>query len=282
MRDIELRLIGHQSPDGTLRWSDNVALTEAVHTLVYRLTREVVEKPGLGRAARVVERLSEVRVGLETGSTRMVFTVGDEELVIDDQWAEEVDRSFWSLVESMNDNVCPPGTLPTIAAAMDDFVNGITRAAPKVEISIAGHEPILTDTRRLSRQPWQDAALRPTEERQVTGELQMVDLHSAHFRLQDLVGNRIELIDVLEPQQAAPLIGQRVTATGLFTIGDGQRRSRLEKVTVTAAAPLEGILAVPREVDLGALLAEAAALPPLAPMELPDDEFEAFLAAIHE
>lgn len=282
MRDIELRLIGHQSPDGTLRWSDNVALTEAVHTLIYRLTREVVEKPGLGRAARVVERLSEVRVGLETGSTRMVFTVGDEELVIDDQWAEEVDRSFWSLVESMNDNVCPPGTLPTIAAAMDDFVNGITRAAPKVEISIAGHEPILTDTRRLSRQPWQDAALRPTEERQVTGELQMVDLHSAHFRLQYLVGNGIELIDVLEPQQAAPLIGQRVTATGLFTIGDGQRRSRLEKVTVTAATPLEGILAVPREIDLGALLAEAAALPPLAPMELPDDEFEAFLAAIHE
>ena len=45
--------------------------------------------------------------------------------------------------------------------------------------------------------------------------------------------------------------------------------------------PLEGVWAVPQEVDLAALLSEAASLPPLDPMELPDDEFEAFLAAIH-
>lgn len=55
-----------------------------------------------------------------------------------------------------------------------------------------------------------------------------------------------------------------------------------ETVTSTELASLQNYQANRQEVDLAALLEEAAALPPLAPMKLSDAEFEAFLKAIHE
>lgn len=282
MRDIELRLIGHPSPSGKVEATTAVDVTDAMRALMYRLTRLVAERPGLGRANASVERASVLRLGLAEGSTRMIFTIGEEHTLVDDPWAPTVDEEFWALVQGMLANECPAETPPTVADAVDDLVKAVKTAAPTVEVSVPGRGPVVVQTKHLDRAPWQAHRIRTAEPTTVVGTLEMVDLRSARFRLRDLVGNAIELIDVEDAEAAGKLVGQQVTASGTLERGDGQRHHRMESATIESHQLSQAVLAlVPTHADLETLAAAARAMPDVDPLELSDEDFDEFWTAIH-
>ena len=47
LREIEIRLIGHQSADGELLAADAIRLVTSFKELAYRLTRLIAERSGL-------------------------------------------------------------------------------------------------------------------------------------------------------------------------------------------------------------------------------------------
>lgn len=274
-RQIEFRLIGHDGADGELLAADALLLIGAFRELAYRLTRAVAEGPGLGRAKAVIERISTVHVALRTGSTRVVFVLGDDKALLD-PLAEAVDDAFASIVDGMAANRRPSSLAEPVADAVDGLVVALTKAAPRVEVSIAGTTTTRLVTAELSRVPWQRRGADPSGEATVHGTLEMVDLHSARFRVRDAAGSSIDLVDVHEPEEAARLVGAQVTARGLLSVGTGTQHHRLADARVSAGPAWE--LPTTGTLSLEEVLPQVGASPPPA-LDLTDDELEDLLDA---
>lgn len=278
-REIELRLIGHGSEDGELLAADALGIISSFKDITYRLTRSVAERPGLGRTDAVIERLATVRVGLRKGSTRVVFVVGDEDAILDPV-SEQVDATFWGIVEGMDTNRRPSQVSDSVADSVDRLVVALAKAAPKVEVTVPGHQPQTLRTNLLSRTPWQRQSGDEAGEVSVHGVLEMVDLHSARFRLRDPAGNAIDLHEVEGPEDAAHLVGARVVATGVLAVGQGTQHHRMEGASIAPEVPVESRLGIQQPASLDALRQQARTAPTPAPLDLSEDELDDFLAEI--
>lgn len=278
-REIEFRLLDHDSADGELLAHDAVAIISAFRDLTYRVTRAVADRPGLGRTAATIERLATVRVALRDGSTRVVFVVGDETALID-PLAKPVDDVFWSIVEGIDTNTRPGGISDSVAESVDHLVIALAKAAPRTEIIAPGHQPRLIETAAVSRSPWQrtDAT---SHETVVHGTLEMVDLRSARFRLRDAAGNAIDLHDVGNAAHAAHLVGSSVMASGMLSVAHGTHHHRMDGATITDGPSVADRLGLESPEPLDQLIERSRAVEPSPPMNLPDEEWEAFLAEIH-
>ena len=127
--------------------------------------------------------------------------------------------------------VRPAFVTETIAEATARFVASLQKASPQTDVTLSGRTVARLETGRVDRTVWQQPA-GPVQEATLVGQLEALDLHSDHFRLRDDVGNRIELDDVANSDEAASLGGQRVIATGLYRRASGAGRSRLSNATV--------------------------------------------------
>lgn len=232
MRDIEFSLIGHPAAEGQLLAADAVSLCTAMRTLILRLTREAVAQFGLGRPLAAVEAMAQVRLAIPAGGTRMVFTIGDDALF--DPVAEMVDDRFVELVEAVAVNTPPRELSPTVGDAVAGLVSAFRHAAGEVRVRI-GSETRL-ETAQLLPTVWRIRAA-PTEDRELVGTLEAVDLASRRFRLRDDEGLRIDLDEVQGHQSAAHLIGLRVVAEGVYVPPLGNARARLAEPVVRLAAP---------------------------------------------
>lgn len=116
----------------------------------------------------------------------------------------------------------------------------------------------------------------------VAGLLDEVNLRTDHALIVDDVGNHISLIDVRDRASAATLVGHRVLAKGIYLLPSGSGQARMEQAQIRPfelPAELAGALdpAAPDLTDL------PTHLPPMSDgFALDDDEFDAFLAAIHD
>lgn len=278
-REIEIRLIGHGSPDGALPAADALGLIASFKDVAYRLTRAVADRPGLGRTDATLEKLATVQVALRPGSTRVVFVVGDEAALVDPV-AEGVDEAFWSIVHGLEKNLRPQDISDTVADSVDDLVVALRKAAPQAEFTVPGHPPLRVRTATLSRDPWRRAAHEDVGETVLHGLLEMVDLHSSRFRLRDVAGNAIDLHDVADAERAARLVGEQVTVTGVLAVGRGTQHHRMDGATVEAAKPIEERLAIDPTRRLEVLLTEARSHAAPPPMDISDEELAEFLADI--
>lgn len=278
MQQIEVRLVGQQSPDGEIVASHAASISKALEALIHRLTREAAGRAGLGRTHRVLERFAEVRlVGLGEGSTRLFYRVGDADaLDIIDPLAQAVDRLFWDVVDGMITNTRPRSTTETIAAATDDLLGALIQSASGVEIAADGRRSVPLRTGDLDRSVWAPAPPPGSEDTVMIGELEAVDLRNDHFRLADTVGNRIELHAVREALVAAHLVGSRVKAQGRFVPVTGSAKPRMEDVVISAADP-QVSLSQPSLTD--AIAAARSAPEPTIHLDLTDEELDDFLTA---
>lgn len=279
-RNIEIRLVGHQSPDGQLLAADAVALIAAFKDVTYRLTRAVAERPGLGRTDASLEKLATVRVALRSGSTRVVFTVGDDAALVD-PLADAFDDAFYSIVTGMETNEVPPHVTDSVSDAVDGLIGAMSKAAPQVMVTVPRHQASLLTMADVSRAPWQRSSGQPARQTVVHGVLEMVDLRSSRFRLRDSAGNGIDLIDVVEPRAAAALVGRNVQAHGPLTVGDGGQRHRMVGPHILEEEGIEKRLGLAGHPTIHDLMVQAASAPPPPPLELSDEEVGDFLAAVH-
>ncbi len=279
-RDIEFRLIGHASADGQLLAADAVGLITAFKEVTYRLTRFVAERPTLGRADAVLERLATVRVALRSGSTRVVFAIGDEDALVD-PLAEQVDEAFWSIFTGMSMNERPADLSDTVVDAVDKLIAALSNAAPQVEVQVANHDVRVLAMPEVSRTPWQRSSPQPTEPAVLHGLLEMVDLRTSRFRLRDAAGNGIDLIDVAEARSAAALVGQNVRVEGNLQIADGGQRHRMVSPHVMGAEAIETRLGLRPQPSISDLLIQARSAPSYPPpLNLSDEELDDFLAVV--
>ncbi len=179
-----------------------------------------------------IEKLSMVRVSLRDGSTRLIFSVGDAQAIVD-PFADLVDRDFSTIVSGMASGERPQGVPDSVAEAVDRLVVGLGAAATVVSIHVPGHGTTTLRTKNLTRVPWQRREGHVDEAR-LHGTLEMVDLRSSNFRLRDSVGNAIDLMDVLDPDDAAHLVGKRVTVSGFLSVGICTHRHRMENPRIVA------------------------------------------------
>lgn len=278
-REMEIRLIGHPSDDGQLLASDAVRLIEAFRHVTYRLTRAVADRPGLGRTVSDLEGMATVRVRLAEGSTRLVFEIGDTSAVID-PLSEGVDRAFLEIIEGMRLNTRPPGVSDAVASSVGELVGALHRAAPQAQLTVDGQRSAIMRTEVISRDPWQPELADSSGEVTVHGKLEMVDLRTAKFRLRDTVGNRIDLVDVQLPEQAAHLIDERVSVVGVLLMGRDHRHHRIESPIITRAPSHDILLTSPGPSTLGKLVETASQLDAPSRVDLSDEELDSFLAEI--
>lgn len=279
-RDFEIRLIGHRSPDGQLLAADAVALVTAFKDLTYRLTRTVAERPGLGRTEAVLEKLATVRVALTTGSTRVVFAVGDDVALVD-PLADDVDNAFYSIVMGMGTNEAPADVTDTVSDAVDSLIAAMGRAAPHVQIQVPGHHPQTLTMADVGRAPWQRSSRQSSQPAVLHGLLEMVDLRSSRFRLRDTAGNAIDLIDVVDADNAAALVGRNVRVHGALVAADGAQRHRMISPRITEGEAIGSRLGLPEHPSISDLLAQAHGAPAAPALDLSDDELDDFLAVVH-
>lgn len=278
-REIEIRLIGHGSPEGALLAADALGLIASFKDVTYRLTRAVADRPGLGRTDAILEKLATVQVALRPGSTRVVFVVGDEAALIDPV-SQGVDDAFWSIVEGLQRNHRPKDISDTVADSVDNLVVALRKAAPEAEFTVPGHPTRRFRTATLSRDPWQRTAHDDAGETTLHGLLEMVDLRSSRFRLRDIAGNSVDLHDVVDAEHAAHLVGEQVTVTGALAVGRGTQHHRMDGATVEAAKSLEERFRISPAASVETLLSEARSHPVPPPMDISDEELAEFLADI--
>ncbi len=278
MRDIEVRLIGHPSPDGQILAQDASGISVAVQTVITRLVKAVAERSGPGRSEAALEAISRVRlVGLTEGSTRLGYVFGDSDaLPMDDPLTPEIYGRFWDIVEGIRDSRRPAGVTDSVAASVADLISALGHAAPTVEIGSDDRVPVPVQTRLADRSVWAPT-VQESEVVTYYGRLEALDLRNAVFRIVDDVGNRIPLKEVRDSHRAAQLIDQRVAASGVPTISDGHFRYLADVEVVGHELPPEWVR---EKRSLAELLADRPGPAEDGGLDLSDEEFDEFMAAI--
>lgn len=281
MHDFEIRLLGHQSDAGQILAQDMVNLAEAAQSLITRIARAAVDRRGPGRSESALEQLSRVRLtGLSTGSTVVSFSFGDQAaLDIDDPVSDEIDKTFWLITSGLEANNRPPGITDSVAAAVNNLIGALRHAAPLVEVGSHQRRPVQLKPQSLSREIWQSGVEVGDTLVTYIGVLEMLDLRNGVFRIADDVANRIVLRDVRSPHEAARLVDRRVRVTGQPAFAaDGALRHLTEVGIEGVDLPASWSADLP---DLAQILRTAPGPSTNGGLDLTEEEFESFLAAVH-
>lgn len=281
MHDFEVKLIGHQSDAGQILAQDMVNLATSTQALITRLARSAVNRRGPGRSESALEHLSRVRVtGLSSGSTVISFSFGDPEaLDFDDPVSEDIDDAFWQIASGLESNSRPEHVTDSVAAAVDGLIGAFRHAAPTVEVTLPERGQVRLNSHSLDREIWQSGLEMADANVSYAGILEMLDLRNGVFRIADDVSNRVLLREVRSPHETARLVDSRVRASGRpVYAADGTLRHLID-VTIEGVTLPENWEA--ESPDLTKVLGRAQSPSVDGGVELTDDEFRDFMAAIH-
>lgn len=280
MDELRISLHGTALPPGELTLDSLAALAQSLQLLATRVGRHLAGQQGSGRSTAAVERATALRLsGLSAGSAVLAVSIG--------QGTDAPDslehRTFEGLLDvctGIATNRPPPWTTPLIADAAVSLIDALTRASTICEIAdAAGRRPKVgfvldTTSRRIWEMPTV-AERRPGVS--VSGRLEAVDLRSSRFRIRDAAGSDIRLDEVRNTADAAPLVGELVTATGVASTGPrGQITGLSEAVVIPTALPRWA------QPELGAVVAGATAPPADGIPDLSVDDVTDFLTAIRK
>jgi hypothetical protein len=277
--DLEFRLSGLRSPDGEIALGDLAAIGAAMQQLALRIGRLAAEQEGPGRSLAAVENATKLRLtAVGRGSTRLSIGYGQTDVLpVDDGLEQRTADLFWEVVSGIGFGRRPDWTSPLVDEAALELLEGLGRAGA-VEVTRQDGRMTRFAPAEVDRTAWSRSAEgRASDVRVVmTGRLEALDLESGRFRLRDDVGNRIPLLHVKNPHDAAAFVDRKVTATGLEIRGPGGDFRGVDSPVVeplVLPAQWSGAPAEWREAFTGAG-------PDPDGGDLTDDEFAAFVAAL--
>lgn len=278
--DLMLELRQAAESPGEIRLASLGPLASALQEVYDRLGRLVDERPGPGRTPAILGLLTQLTlVDLREGSTGLALRRGDDTaLDVEPLEAREVDARFEELVHAMVAGVPPAWVTPALAGSTVKLITALRRSAPLVVVTASGGSTVDLATEELQTGGWADRTVREAEDVVVVGRLEAVDLDRGAFRVRDDVGNRIPLVDVVDPDGTAPFIGRRVRAAGTAARrADGSLREVRRPTLAEHALPAQWSSSA--RTNLGRLLADATGPDTSEPLNLSDEEFDAFLKA---
>lgn len=281
--ELELRLSGHSAPNGEINLADLGAIARELQDLATRVGRHVAEQTGTGRSFAAVENASRLRLrSLNAGSVRLAVALGQTGVLdIDDGLEQAVADGFWEIVSGVASDERPNWTPSLVSESVVSLLNALQHAAQTVAVSLDGGAPVIIRPATASRDVWKDIERVEPTARPMTGVLKMVDIEQARFRLRDDVRNSIALHHVAEPERAAGLVGQRVTATGVPIYSTEGKFLRLEAPTIEATA-LPAEWTTRQYNDVAAIIAAAPGPEPAGMPGFTEEEAEAWHALMHE
>jgi hypothetical protein len=281
-RNITLRLIGADVPDGEIAVADLSDLMVAMQELSTRTGRELSNHTGPGRTSRSVEEFAQLRLrGITTGSTTLMLNKGTfDKLDLDVREENQRNDRFWEVIAAIGEDRRPDWTTDLIAESAGKFVAAIQRTAQRAEVSEPGRRAVEIRSQEVRAETW------ATERRQlagaaqtVSGRLEKADLRSHAFRVRDDIGHVVDLRQVGDDETAAQLIGRWVIAHGTGVVSSSGRLLALEDTTIEKVDDPTASYADVDVVDLDEILASAPGPQQDDGIDLSEDEFAAFLAA---
>jgi hypothetical protein len=277
MDQITLRLQGTGLQDGELTFAGIHKITGSLQLLATRIGRTLIGQHGPGRSLGAVENATELRLrGLYRGSTVLDVGVGQDQVLGEGLEHLAVDQLF-ELFDGLALDTPPSWTTPAIGSAVVQVVEALTAVSERCELTSPGRVPVPFIPRTASRSVWprDDTDAQTIENVSVSGRLDLVDLRRSRFRIRDAVGNDIMLLNVVDAEAAAQLVGRSVTAVGEAQIGPRDQIVAVTGADVTAtemptwASPVLG-------------LGDASAPPTGGLAGVTAVEIDDFLAALHE
>lgn len=276
-----MRLIDTPGPRGEISVRDLTALASALQELSTRVGRDVLRTPGPGRTRQFMEEFTELRLrAITAGSTVLTFSRGSADqldMALPEQQA--ADRQFWAVLEGIGQDQRPAGISDLSAESAGKFASALRSAAPRAELTGTGWRPVEFRSERIHAETWTSERVRTDKRIEVKGRLEKVDLRSHEFRVQDDVGNTVDLKHVAEDADVAVLVGRWVAAEGTAIIRADRVRA-LDDVTIRALDdPTQAIANDAAVTTLAELIASAPGPDLGGGIELSDDDFASFLEA---
>lgn len=280
---FEFRLIGADAPAGELDADHLVALVTSLQDVATAIGRGETDAEPIGRPPKRTKRVSRLTVGLWPGSTAVVVHRSRPDSTLDLDLADEheFDERFASLIAAIAADERPDWVSDPLARAAGELTAALHKAAPEVEFTVDGQVRSRFRTTAARRQTWRVEPTADAQPTSFTGRLFAVDLKTRHFKVEDEVGNLVALPNVADVDQAGALLGGYVTVVGKPEYDGAGRLRRLHAAQLGAAGDLPAGLGVPDPVSLEEILASAPGVEPGAGIELTDEEFDSFMAAIH-
>lgn len=279
--ELELRLYGHDAPDGEINLADLGPIAASLQELATRIGRHLADQTGSGRSLAAVEAAAQLRLrALGKGSVTLPVALGRADVLdIDDGLEEELADRLWDVVVGMAEDRRPDWTPPLVAESAVSVLNALQHASTEARFSRTNEKFVVIRAAAADRSVWRETEQAEPTPRRMIGRLKMVDIEQARFRLRDDVGNSILLHHVVEPDRVAALVGQRVAATGPAVYDASGKFLRLDGPTIEAH-PIPPEWTIPKRTDIDALIASARTFDPADAVELTDQEFDDFTAAI--
>ena len=281
--EFEFHLKGASAPEGQLDADHLLAIVTSLKEVATKIGRAETDAEAVGRPPARVQRVAKLLIGLAPGSTTVLARrvgAGDGALDFDLPDEQAFDESFEALVESIADDNRQSWISDSLAIAAEGLAGALQQAAREVEFKVSGQPRRSFRTVDVHRETWQVATTQDNESVTFVGQLYSANLHTHRFQIQDDVGNRVALPDVLDDTAARRLLGNYVTAVGSPTHNYEGRLTEIIGATIEAAPdPLDGV-GISDPVSLDDILASAPGPDPGGGLQLTDEEAEAFLDAM--
>lgn len=282
--EFQFRLIGADAPDGKLDADQLLAIVQSLKDTATRLGRAETDSAMKGHPSKQLERVAKLRIGMEKGSTRIIFERKVDESALDFDLADEtaVDARFQELVEGIGRDERPSWVTDSQAASAADLVTALRKAAPEVEFTVGGSVLSRFKTIETHAETWRPAGSVQSVDDVVTlaGRLEKVDLKSHDFRIRDDVGNAYSLPKVINDVSLSHFIGSYVAVTG---IAERDVRGRVETIRGADIVGLPDPLQesrIPAVITVEQILASASGIEPGGTPGLTDVEADAFFDAM--
>jgi hypothetical protein len=287
---FEIRFIDSGLPGGEINASDLARVCASLQELAGRVGRWVFDSAQLGRLPKAPEEVTRVRVtGLAKGSTRLQVSTSPAQGAFHDTFplADQTNRLFWEIVRGSGVGALPKDAPSPVRRTAHGLMVALGGSAPKIEVRATSADfdgtPVTYAPKDAVNDPWFDVETDPVPVSHATasGTLEMVNLHTRHFRIRDAVGNTFDLVKVPEALHAAQLVGQLVVAAGEAVPGKPRAIAEptLESVDLPAWEDDSAERQRRFQSSLGSAHPFNAEQGPA--FELSDSEWDAFWAAVH-
>lgn len=279
---FEFHLIGGDAPSGELDADHLLAIVASLKEVAMRVGRIETDAESVGRAPKRVQRVAKLVIGLVPGSTTVLARragAGPDALDFDLTDEQAFDERFEALVSSIALDQRPDWVSNSLSLAAGDLTAALQQAAPDVQFKVDGQTRQSFKTADVHRETWRVIPKPVAQEVTFVGRLYAVNLNTHRLQVQDDVGNRVALPNVLNDAEASRLIGSHVLVTGPPEFDTKGRLTQIHDAEIRPAPRPLGGVGVPKSVSLEELLQSAPGPDPYGGFVLTDEEFASFLEA---
>lgn len=277
----EIRIQTTHEAKGEIRFEALGTLTTALQALQTRIGRHLVDRGGAGRTSAIVDSLTTLRMtGLPEGSTKILARRGDDTaLDLDLPLGQDLDGRFYELINSIAEGRRPEWATDLLAEAASKVGDALVGVDGTAIFEFPGRGSVALDSTHIDASVWKDRTAPKSAEADVVGILEAVDLHVGRFRLRDDISHTFVLPAVANAAAAYPLINTRVRARGLARRTDTGTLA-FEPGAELAAVELPAAWFPGRSASLEDVMRSAPGPDPGGCVDLTDEEFDVFLAAV--